>query len=125
MLNMYCSPASVKPFIFLSPLLAVLLTLASFCAEAWAEMPEPGTIDNSFPIRVDHPRKLGAWTLPAERIFIGSDYKPSLALLPDGELIMVAVFIFETRHQADSPLALSRRWPNLVRTGGCQGHARP
>ena len=125
MLNMYCSPASVKPFIFLSPLLAVLLTLASFCAEAWAEMPEPGTIDNSFPIRVDHPRKLGAWTLPAERIFIGSDYKPSLALLPDGELIMVAVFIFEPgtkRTHLWRSRDGGRTWSERVDVKGMLGH---
>ena len=47
---------------------------------------------SSVPIRVNHPRRLPGWQLPAERIAIGrfGDYKPSLALLPDGELLLVA-----------------------------------
>ena len=47
---------------------------------------------SSLPIRVNHPRRLPGWQLPAERIAIGrfGDYKPSLALLPDGELLLVA-----------------------------------
>jgi hypothetical protein len=47
------------------------------------------------PIRIDNPRRLGVWTLPAERIPVGipNDYKPNLALLPGGELLMFAVFV--------------------------------
>lgn len=52
-------------------------------------------VDTSLPIRIINPRKLGTWQLPAERITIGGGkgyYKPSLARMPDGELIMVALF---------------------------------
>ena len=44
------------------------------------------------PIRVNHPRRLPGWSLPAERIPVGrpGDYKPNLAVLPGGELVMVA-----------------------------------
>ncbi|MFH0964265.1 MAG: sialidase family protein [Planctomycetota bacterium] len=54
--------------------------------------------DYSFPIQVLNPRKLPLWRLPAERVRVGipGDYKPSLALLPDGELVMVALYM-ETR----------------------------
>jgi len=46
----------------------------------------------SLPIRVNNPRTLGTWKLPAERIIVGPAYKPSMALLPSGELVMVALF---------------------------------
>ena len=49
-------------------------------------------IYTSLPIRVNSPRALGAWQLPAERIVVGEAYKPSMALLPSGELVMVALF---------------------------------
>ena len=47
---------------------------------------------SSTPIRVHHPRMIPAWELPARRVRVGrpGDYKPSLALLPTGELVMVA-----------------------------------
>ena len=45
----------------------------------------------TLPIRVNHPHRLPGWSLPAERIAIGKAYKPSLALLPDGRLVMVAM----------------------------------
>ena len=48
--------------------------------------------DTSLPIRVNNPRKLDNWQLPAERIALGPAYKPSMALLPSGELVMVALF---------------------------------
>jgi len=35
---------------------------------------------------------LDSWELPAERIALGPAYKPSMARLPDGELVMVALF---------------------------------
>jgi len=46
--------------------------------------------DKSLPIRVNNPRRLPGWTIPCERIPVGrpGDYKPSLALLPGGELLM-------------------------------------
>ncbi len=47
---------------------------------------------SSAPIRVNHPSVIPAWELSAQRVPVGSpgDYKPSLALLPTGELVMVA-----------------------------------
>ena len=44
------------------------------------------------PIRVCNPRRLPGWSIEAERIPVGrpGDYKPSMALLPDGSLLMVA-----------------------------------
>ena len=47
----------------------------------------------TLPIRVNHPRRLPAWSLPAERVPIGPGYKPSMALLPDGTLVMVALYM--------------------------------
>ena len=46
------------------------------------------------PIRVNNPRRLGAWQLPCERVPVGvpRDYKPSMALLPSGELVMVGLW---------------------------------
>lgn len=46
------------------------------------------------PVRVYNPRYLKAWQLPAQRIPLGipGDYKPSLAMLPDGEIVMVALY---------------------------------
>ena len=43
------------------------------------------------PIRVDHPRRLGTWTIEAQRLDLGPGYKPSLALLPGGELVLVSL----------------------------------
>jgi len=42
------------------------------------------------PVRVNNPRRLPGWKIEAERIPIGrpGDYKPSLALLASGELLM-------------------------------------
>ncbi len=48
--------------------------------------------DTSIRIRVNNPKRLGTWHLPADRIAIGPGYKPSIAMLPDGELVMVALF---------------------------------
>jgi len=62
----------------------LLIVLVSFVA--WA------AADTSLPIRVVNPKALPGWTIPAERIAIGPGYKPCLALLPDGELVMVALF---------------------------------
>ena len=67
-------------------------------------------IDTSLPLRVNNPRKLNTWQLPAERIALGEAYKPSLALLPDGELVMVALF-------SDSlPEGKIREWTGLWRS---------
>jgi len=50
--------------------------------------------DTTIPIQVLHPRKLPAWSLPARRTAVGiaDDYKPSMAMLPDGELVMVGLY---------------------------------
>ena len=47
----------------------------------------------SLPIRVNNPCRLPAWSLPAERVAIGKGYKPSMAQLPDGSLVMVALYM--------------------------------
>jgi len=49
-------------------------------------------VDTNLPVRVNHPKGLDAWELPAERTAFGEGYKPCLALLPGGELILVALF---------------------------------
>ena len=48
--------------------------------------------DTSLPIRINNPQRLKGWQLPAERIAIGPGYKPSMARMPDGQLVMVALF---------------------------------
>ena len=45
------------------------------------------------PILVRNPRRLPAWSLPARRIPIGKGYKPSMALLPDGSLVMTTLYM--------------------------------
>lgn len=47
---------------------------------------------DSLPVRVNNPRRFGTWELPAERVALGPGYKPCIATLPNGELIMVALF---------------------------------
>lgn len=51
-------------------------------------------MDNNHPINVLHPRRLPLWRLPAERQALGitGDYKPTLAMLPDGEIVMAALY---------------------------------
>ena len=46
----------------------------------------------SSPVRVQHPRKLPVWEFPGQRIPVGApgEYKPNLALLPNGEMVLVA-----------------------------------
>lgn len=43
------------------------------------------------PVRVNNPKRLPGWNLPAGRIPIAPGYKPSMALLPDGTLVMVSL----------------------------------
>ena len=45
----------------------------------------------TLPVRVNHPRRIPGWSLPAERVPFGLGYKPSMALLPDGRLVLVAM----------------------------------
>lgn len=45
----------------------------------------------TLPIRVNNPTTIGSWTLDAERIPIAEGYKPYMALLPTGELLLVSL----------------------------------
>lgn len=54
--------------------------------------PPPQAAVTSLPIRVHNPRRLGTWQIAAERIALGEAYKPSLARLADGELVMVGLY---------------------------------
>lgn len=53
----------------------------------------------ALPIRVHNPRRLGTWEIPANgkniwrTMVIDHATKPSMALLPNGELVMVASFV--------------------------------
>ena len=51
----------------------------------------PGEPDTSRPIRVVNPDRLSA-EFPAERIHLGQGYKPTIARLPSGELIVMSFF---------------------------------
>ncbi|MBI1901316.1 MAG: exo-alpha-sialidase [Planctomycetia bacterium] len=76
-------------------------------------LPQPGVSagdpDTALPIRVNNPKRLGTWQIAAERIAIGPGYKPSLAMLPDGELVMVA--LFQEQHEGKL-----REWTGLWRS---------
>src|SRR4051812_43561891 len=85
----------------------LLLILSATSALSLAKSPTGP--DTSLPVRVDNPKRLGAWQLPAERIAIGPGYKPSLALLPGGELVMVA--LFQEQHEGKL-----REWTGLWRS---------
>ncbi len=63
------------------------LAVAFFVATFKAAAAEP---DSSLPVCIQRPSILRAWRLPAHRITVDQAYKPSLALLPNGELLMVA-----------------------------------
>jgi len=71
---------------------AVPLALNPQAGSAQAEDFIDSKPDMSLPIRVDNPKRLGAWQVPAERIAIGPGYKPSMARMRDGQLVMVALF---------------------------------
>src|SRR5438034_4532501 len=64
----------------------------------------------NLPIRVNSPRRLGGWTLSAERIPLGEAYKPSMALLPNGELVMVA--LYQEKHPGNKV----REWTGFWRS---------
>src|SRR2546428_9537239 len=70
------------------------LVLSSRLNQVFADEPANtiiSKIDNTHPVRVNNPVKLGTWELSAERIFVGLGYKPSMAMLPSGELVMVCI----------------------------------
>src|SRR5262245_60203695 len=71
--------------------LAVTVSSAS-SALVGAEPAKKQPVYTNLPIRINNPRNLGAWQIPAERIVLGEAYKPSMALLPSGELVMVALY---------------------------------
>ena len=73
--------------------IAILLLVTQLTEPAVAET--RGKLDSSRPIRVLRPRELPA-TLPAGRLQVGPGYKPSLARLPNGELVMM-FFTWERR----------------------------
>jgi hypothetical protein len=73
------------------PLIVALAAALGLTPTLRADDARPKT-DTSLPMRVNNPRKLAAWQLPAERIALGEGYKPSLARLPGGELVLVALF---------------------------------
>ena len=92
--------------------LAAVALLSGICASRNA-LPKAAAnniqVYTSLPIRVNNPRTLGTWQLPAERIVIGPAYKPSMAILPSGELVMVALF----GEQVEGKL---REWTGLWRS---------
>ncbi len=91
---------------------AIFITLAGLIGhydEIHAEGAKP-KIDSLLPIRINSPRKLNIWQLPADRIHIGEAYKPSMAMLPNGELLMVALF------QEQKPMGKVREWTGIWRS---------
>ena len=67
---------------------------------------------DSIPIRIINPRRLRTWQIECERIPLGEpgDFKPSLALLPNGELVMVAFF------QEQKEEGKIREWTTIFRS---------
>jgi hypothetical protein len=86
---------------------AAATLLGPITPSAWSGPPPKQDRYTSLPIRVHNPRRLGVWQLPAERIILGEAYKPSLALLPGGDLVMVALF------QDQKPGGKVREWTGL------------
>ena len=87
--------------------LTVLLLLIPLVAFGQAK--DSTRPDTSLPIRINNPKRLGAWQLPAERIAVGPGYKPSVAQVPGGELIMVA--LYQEQHEGKL-----REWTGLWRS---------
>lgn len=76
------------------PRIAIALACAICCLAnslGASEDAIPAKPDKSRPIRVVKPNKLPP-TLPAERIHLGQGYKPTMALLPNGELVVMSFF---------------------------------
>jgi hypothetical protein len=74
-----------------SPATLVLVLGLAGVATA-ADQPKAQRAYTDLPIRIQNPRTLGTWSIPAERIILGEAYKPSMAQLPNGELVMVALY---------------------------------
>lgn len=69
-----------------------MLTMGISTSSGWVKNKIDNQLDTSLPIRVNSPLRINTWQLSAERIVIGPGEKPSMAMLPDGELVMVALF---------------------------------
>ena len=67
------------------------LLVGLVAGSASAETPPRQTLDHSRPIRVLRPDRLPA-TLPAGRIHFGPGYKPTMARLRNGELVMMMFY---------------------------------
>ena len=65
----------------------------------------------TIPICVNNPVRVPSWTLPAERIPIGPGYKPVVELMPDGTLLMVALF-----GEKNLPGNKVREWTGIFRS---------
>jgi hypothetical protein len=90
-------------------ILSMSLTAAWRPASAF-EPPLVGAVDKSMPIRVNNPKSLPAWQIPSERVALGEAYKPSMAMLASGELVMVALI------QDQLPGGKVREWTPLWRS---------
>ena len=54
------------------------------------------TIEKGF-VEIRNPKSLGAARIPVERVYLGKYYKPNIALMPDGEMLLT---VFHTNsHQ--------------------------
>ncbi|MCY3756394.1 MAG: sialidase family protein [Acidobacteria bacterium] len=87
-------PARGCPSLFptpLSPLRSLVLATAAATAVA-AGGCGSGALQSADPVRVTNPKAIGKTQLVSERVPIGiaEDYKPCIARLPDGELLLVA-----------------------------------
>ena len=77
------------------------------------------------PIRVNHPRRLPGWSLPAERIAMGKGYKPTMALLPDGSLVILTLYMKHGRPE-DGNIPPSPWWQldESLPPGKCREYSR-
>ena len=82
---------TLRLLLFVAPFLVMTVSSGS-SALVGAEPAKKQPAYTNLPVRINNPRKLGAWQIPAERSVLGEAYKPSMALLPSGELVMVALY---------------------------------
>ena len=74
-------------------------------------------------ILVRNPRRLPGWSLPASRIAIGAGYKPSMALLPDGSLVMTTLHMKQGLPEGGRDAIPADAWWELdesLPTGRCR-----
>jgi hypothetical protein len=96
-----------------------LLLFGLLTGPSSAETPPLGTLDETRPIRVPRSHRLPA-TLSAERISIGPGYKPAMARLPGGELVMMFFTSEKDTRDTMSSVSSADR-PTTVRRGRFQG----